>query len=176
MSNVINAFALPHSISSFDFYFFPACNANLFGQTISPASISWGTAAHAKYIPFWLPWDYPVARMYWLNGATLTGNADIGFYSMGGGKIWTAGSTARSGASTIQYVNAGIILPAGQYYLAFSLNATTTSTIGTTALTAVMNRATGMLQEASAMPLPTSMTGVAVSTAAYPLVGFTRIP
>jgi hypothetical protein len=151
--------------------------ARLTGAALgNPASMDWIGANTAIYIPFRVPWPYPVKRAFWVNGATVTGNSDIGIYSRKGARLWSSGSTAQSGASALQYVTAsGLILsPDTEYVLGFVNDGTTTRAFGATGVTANLGRFVGLYQQATALPLPASATYAAWASIGYPLVGITR--
>lgn len=140
----------------------------------SPASLTWVTNL-AVYVPFWIAAPYPVQRLWWINGSSVTANVDVGVYSAGGSLLVNAGTTAQSGASAPQYVSKAIILPAGRYYFAIACSSTTNKLFGSTALTANTLRFGGVLQQAlSALPLPATMTPAVISNALFPVCGITQ--
>lgn len=166
---------LPQYISTFTSYFTPAGQGNLFGVSLTTTTLTW-VANLAMYMPFELPWDYQVKRVFWCNGATTTSNGDLGVYTLTGQRLMSTGSIARSGADTLQFTTVDWVIEAGSYYLGVACAGTTTSLRGATVLTAPMLRATGVLQQATALPLPATATFAAATNALYPLAGFTRIP
>lgn len=136
----------------------------------------WPTNNKAIFVPFALPWPYPVQRMFCVNGGTVTGTIDLGIYSESGVRIWHAGSTTQAGASSRQYITPSpvFILPPGAYYFAMSASTAGASVhkwnIGTT-----NERMIGLLQQLTAHPLPATMTGVTVTTTNFvPNIGITR--
>jgi hypothetical protein len=146
---------------------------------LSLASLTNPSANLAKYIPVTLPWPYPVKRVFWVNSSSVTStNFDFGIYTGDGRKVYSTGSTAASGASLPQYVTPGtsFILSAGRYYFGLSCSSITASRggQGTTSMSIADERMVGMLQEASALPLPATMTGVAVANPYIVLCGVTR--
>ncbi len=175
MGHYPNKRRLPITVNSFGSLFVGGAMAMTTGLSIAPSSVSWGTANDALYIPFFLPWPYPVERMFWGNGSTTTGNGCCAIYSWGGSQIVTSGSIARTPASGLQYVTVGMTLPAGGYWFGLSINATTTAVFGSTSVTAVMARLYGIRKQASALPLPATATFAAPTNAVYPLVGITRL-
>lgn len=145
----------------------------------SIGSITWPVASTAFYYPIVLPWPYPVARVWWVNGSAVTStNMDFGIYSESGARIYSSGSTAESGTSAVQYVDAtDFILGPGVYYFALACSTITANCggQGTTASTTVIQmRMQGVLQEASALPLPANMTPSAATNACWPYCGITR--
>jgi hypothetical protein len=158
------------------FTFPSAMTLRLIGSAlVNPVSIAWPTANLALYIPFKVTVPYPVKRLFWMNGSGTLGNVDVGVYTRGGGKITSTGSTAQSGASTPQYANASpvVLLTPNVYYLSMSCSVTTNGVFGHPS-TAVHNRLAGLLQQASAVPLPSTATFAAAAVAGYPLAGITR--
>lgn len=149
------------------------------GDAPAPATITWPVANTAFYVPFWLPWPYPVKRVWWYNASSVTTtNFDLGIYTADGTKLYSTGSTAASGASASQYVTPSpdFVLSPGRYYLALACSSITASRggQGVTSVSIARLRMLGVLQEASALPLPATMTGVAVANSCYPLCGITR--
>lgn len=148
----------------------------------APVSANWPLANDAIYIPLQLEYPYPVSRVWWVNGATITGTIDVGIYSADGEQLFHAGSTAQAGASAVQYAAlsgfTNFILPTGNYYLGMSCSGTTGlvwGSAGTGALGIPAFRASGLLRGATAHPLPTTMgSAVAASTALLPLCGITK--
>lgn len=145
---------------------------------VAVASITWPVANTAFYVPLWIPWTYPVRRVFWVNGTSVTSvNMDLGIYSSAGERIYSTGSTAQVGASAVQYVDpTDFTLSPGRYYMAVACSSTTANRggQGTTAPTVPRIRLGGVLQEASALPLPNTMTPSAVANACVPFCGFTR--
>ena len=130
-------------------------------------------------MPFWLPWPYPVNRVFWLNGSSVTSvNVDVGIYTADGTQIYHTGSVARSGTTASQYVTPSptFVLTPGRYYFGYSCDSVTANRGGyaNASVTATRLRLYGMLQQASVLPLPATMTGVAVTSAFFPLCGITR--
>ncbi len=141
------------------------------------ATVTW-VANAAVFIPFSIPWPYPVRRLFWINGSTASSNVDIGIYSEAGARIYSKGSTAQSGASVVQYVTPAtpFVLPVGRYYFAWNCDGTTSRAFGT-GLTAAQMKFLGMLQQAvGAITLPSPATFATVSTVpAVPVCGITKL-
>ena len=140
------------------------------------ASLTW-VANLCIYIPMTLPWDYPVSRVFWVNGATITStDASFAIYSDDGTRIYTTGAVAMSGASNnSQYVTPStpFVLSAGSYFFAWSCNNSANRVAGTGSLTALAQRGGGIFQEASAHPAPATPTFAAAAQAVYPFCGVT---
>lgn len=147
-------------------------------QSRTASSITWPVANTAFYLPFTLPFAYPVRRVFWVNGSSVTStNMDFGIYTADGTRLYSTGSTAQAGISAVQYVTpTEFLLSPGRYYFALACSSTTANRGGTGNIpaSATRQRLIGNLQEASALPLPVTMTGVAVANSCLPLCGITR--
>jgi hypothetical protein len=142
----------------------------------SPASAVWPSANLALYFPLMVPWNYPVKRVMWANGGVVSGNVDLGIFKADtGAKIASTGATAQAGTSAVQYVSVDWLIPEGEYYLGLSFSSGTAQVQRSTTITAAILRMTGVLQEASAHPLPTTMTPAAMASAYVPIFGLTRM-
>lgn len=144
----------------------------------NPASstLTW-VANLAVYVPVTLPAPFPVQRLWWYNGSTVTGNVDMGIYSKGGSLIASAGTTAQSGSAVPQYVAKAVLLPPGGYYFALVCSGTTAAIQGHATWTAANLNLIGVLQQAlgSAL-LPATMSPAAMANALFPYCGITQTP
>jgi hypothetical protein len=108
-----------HSYSSFC----PAARRGrlLINGALGIGSITW-TANLAAFVPHTVPYQYPIRRVFWGNGSTLTSsNAEFAIYNANGVQIYTTGSVALSGASAPQYVTpTAFELYPGRYYFAYT--------------------------------------------------------
>ena len=69
------------------------------------SSAAW-TANLCMYIPLLTTSPILVSRFYWVNGATVNGNTDVGIYSFDGAtKIISTGATANAGTNAVQTVD-----------------------------------------------------------------------
>jgi hypothetical protein len=142
---------------------------------VAPATQNWGTANTAVYVPMYLPWPYNVRRLFWTNGSTVAGNSDIGIYSIGGGRIYSSGSTPNAGSVTApQYVAADVLLGPGAYFLAWTNDGTSNRTFGS-APTASLGRVAGLYQQATALPLPALATFAAYAAVGFPFIGISNL-
>lgn len=149
------------------------------GGAFVPASAGWGTASQAVYIPFSLPFPYLIRRMFWVNGSSAGSTHELAVYTFGGRQLVTTSGQTGTGNSAPQYITLGTpyLLSPGTYYLGYSLNATTSNRIFLDSdLSALIKRFTGILEQASASPLPALATFATPTTTSYPLVGFTDTP
>src|SRR6202162_5774411 len=74
----------------------------------APVSTAWGTANLSIAVPFIAAKPLDVSRLLVYNGATVSGNIDIGIYSdstTAGNLIISAGSTVQAGVNAIQQIN-----------------------------------------------------------------------
>lgn len=136
-----------------------------------PASVAWGTANQARYVPFRLPEPVTVVKLLAYNGATAAGNTDIGVYDAAGTEVISIAAAAQSGTSVWQEfdVTDTTLLP-GLYYIGL-LNTTTTGTyFGWANLQ--FGRAMGVFSQAvgaATLPSP-SATFAALDAAVIPVV------
>lgn len=128
-------------------------------------------------MPVILPFPYLVSRVWWGCGSVAggTGNFDFGIYTLDGTQIYHTGSTASGTASSIQYVSVAtpFVLPPGSYYMALVNDGTTNRAWGIGGNLGTQ-RAAGMYQQATALPLPATATFATYGTAFFPHCGITR--
>lgn len=134
---------------------------------------TWSSANLAVFIPFRIYTPVTAYSMFICNANRVTGSFDVGIYSFEGitiTRIVSSGPTAQAGINsyqkaTITQKSLGI----GQYYMAMSMNSASASVIrkapGTT-----LSRISGMLNLASAYPLPATATPT-IATNFLPLFG-----
>lgn len=139
-----------------------------------PGTSAWPAANLALYIPIVLPYAYPAKRVWWVNGATASGNVDLGVYSSAGTRLFSTGATAQAGTNAPQYVTVDWLVQPGEYYLALSLSSSTGTVQRSVIIPTAFERVLGGLQQATAHPLPSSMTPAALGQAFWPLFGLTR--
>lgn len=140
-------------------------------QSGVPTSATWPSANRAIYYPFYLGNPAIVRKLWWMNGTAVSGNADIGVFTEGGVRLVSAGSTAQSGTSALQEVDVtDTYLAPGTYYIGVVLSNTTGTMFRWNPSLAAL-RMTGVAQEASALPLPSTATFAAMSTAYLPYAG-----
>lgn len=145
------------------------------GTGIAAASVTWATANQARYIPVSFPWAYSVKRVFWVNGATVTGNMDFGIYNPDGTRIYSTGSTAQTGNASIpQFVTpTAFVLPPGDYYFAQNCSGTAGAAWGN-AVAAEGQQFAGILQQAvGSVALPAAATFASASVAGIGLCGIT---
>lgn len=137
----------------------------------TPASAVYPAANDALFFPFFLVEPIRVKRLFVVNGATVSGNIDVGIYDAVGTRIISAGSTAQSGTSALQLFDVtDTIFSPGRYYWAVAMD-NTTGTLFRANLTAVVAQHFGAAKQASGFALPASAT-LATPTAGYtPVIG-----
>lgn len=141
-------------------------------QVTTPSSAVWPVANKTIYAPFYVPWNYPVKRVWWQNGITVSGNVALAIYTFGGARIYTTGSTAQAGTSVPQYVTpTAFQLASGIYYLALGMD-NTTGTILRTGPSVLAMQGQGVLEETT-FPPPATMTPVTIASAYFPYFGIT---
>lgn len=137
------------------------------GGGVSASAV--GASNRAHFVPIALPAPVRAKRLFWLNGSSVSGNADIAIYSHAGSRIVSAGTTAQSGASVLQFIDiADTELPAGNYYLALSADNNTGTFATFPTLSAFANRQFGIGFMATAFVLPATLTfGAGVGNAYF---------
>lgn len=138
-------------------------------RAVCATSTAWTTANDAVYIPFVLQGTVTAYQMGVENGSTVAGNVDVGIYDINGVRLVSKGTTAMSGASTIQTFDiTDTLLTPGIYFMAFASDSTTATFFGTPAATAEWWRTYGVQDQATAFVLP--------ATATFSSMGRTTIP
>lgn len=151
--------------------------AGRYGGAALSGALTWPVANTGFYVPVYLPWSYPVKRVFWINGTDVTSvSMDFGIYTANGTRLYSTGSTAQSGASTVQYTAADLLLLPGRYFFALSCTSTTAARggQGTTGLTLTRAAQLGVLQQASVATLPAQATFAALANSCVPICGVTR--
>lgn len=137
----------------------------------SPSSGAWPSANRAILTPFVLPDDATVVKLWVMNGATASGNIDVGVYDETFALKVSAGSTAQSGTNTMQVFDVtDTVLRRGRYYIAVAKNDTTGTTLAYQSGYGHL-RAAGCVQMASAFALPSTVTPATISNTYIPTAG-----
>lgn len=140
----------------------------------APASATYPTANLAILIPFNLPRDATIVKLWANNGATLSGNIDVGIYDDAFAKIVSIGSTVQAGtANQLQEFDiTDTTMIAGRYYLVVALDNTTATLMRFTPTVASSQlRQMGCAQMAAAFPLPATITPAIITNFYLPLIG-----
>lgn len=136
------------------------------------ASGTWPVSNRAIYVPFRCP-ALVVARLWWLNGPTVSGSADLGIFDPSGVKLCSTGSVAQASGNTIQSTDiTDYQLDAGLYYFGLALNNTTGTIFRYSLGSAFMLPFVGIAEQAGAnVPLPAVATFATATGTAIPLCG-----
>jgi hypothetical protein len=140
------------------------------------AGNTWPTANRAIFLPFEIYQPYTVVKMSITNGATASGNFDIGIYDYKGNRRVSSGSTAQTGTATPQTVDITdtLLLP-GLYYMALVFD-NTTGTVANWAAGSgsdgqtLANDGLGLFMQDTAFPLPDPATFAAFASTIIPLM------
>lgn len=147
-----------------------------FMTTPQYTSAAWPANNRAVYYPLQIPGYFTVARFMLGNGASVSGNVDIGLYDAAGSRLISTGSTAQSGTTQVQYI--GVTdksFPPGKYYLALSCSTTSARVNASSAVSQYDFRAAGLLQESlGSVTLPTTMTPASYTSNLGFFFGFTQ--
>jgi hypothetical protein len=137
------------------------------------ASATWPAANDALFWPFLISVPTIVRKLWVYNGATVSGNFDIGIYTEDGKQVIAQGSVAQAGASVLQVFDpTDFLLQPAQYYMALAFNNTTATVFQTGTLTnASVCRMLGATKQATAFPLPTTATFAAYTASRIPICG-----
>jgi hypothetical protein len=136
-------------------------------------STAWPAANLAKFIPFRLPRQVTAYQMAWGAGASTAGGDayDIGLYDEWGNLLVSSGATASAVTSAEVIVNiTDTVIGPGLYYMAFSANQTTRTTIGASASITGLVKCVGVREMASAHALPNPATMATVTDTYIPAI------
>lgn len=132
------------------------------------------TANLALYIPFRLQEPISITKLFSVNGAVVSGNIDVGIYSVDGTRLVSSGSTAQAGTDVCQAFDiADTLLVPGDFYLAVAMNnATGTLFRGAPAAPgAQLLRLAGVFRQTSAFPLPATASFATPTVSYTPAIG-----
>ncbi|HEY6021437.1 MAG TPA: T9SS type A sorting domain-containing protein [Candidatus Paceibacterota bacterium] len=147
------------------------------GNTLSSSSATLDTAMTAnlaRFFPFYKVAPATFARAFVFNGATVSGNIEIGIYDAKGRKV-TSVSAAQAGASVMQLIDiTDFTLYPGMYYLAMAMDNGTGTVKSSNAPSAAHLGFAGAFEMAAAYPLPATATFALPTTSVLPYFGFTQ--
>lgn len=157
-----------------------SCDPELFGNDFlfatGPASTATGNANQAVFVPVPIQKPFRVAQLFCRNGATLSGNIDMGIYDDQKNRLVSIGPVAQAGISLLQVfdITDTLLLP-GMYYLACAWTSAT-ATLWASTKTPPFYEGTGLLTQAGltvgTLPNPAVWT---LDTKGYcPLIGMTQ--
>lgn len=140
----------------------------------SLASAVWPAANRAIFIPFSLVESHTYVRACLANGATLSGNFDIGVYDLDGNRLFSTGTQAQAGtANVIRAITINWLINPGVYYLALAID-NVTATVISTGTGATNLRGVGAKQMTSGFVLPATATFAALASSYFPLFGISE--
>jgi len=144
----------------------------------APASAAWPAANRVIGIPFTLTEPVTVTKLAAYNGATASGNTDLGIFDANFVKLVSIGDTAQAGTNALQEFNiTDTLLCPGRYYFAMK-NSSATSTFfrwSTPPVNAL--KLMGVWQNTGAAgSLAASYTPAVPASAYVPLVGMCIAP
>lgn len=145
--------------------------ANCYPSSTGVAAAPHPSANRAIYVPFHLTESMTVYKMAIGNGATVSGNLDLGVYSEAGIKLVSSGSTPQAGTGTLQEVDiTDTLLVPGRYYMAIALDNATGTYLAFTDGTLSPYKLFGMAQQATAFPLPATATFASLTSINAPII------
>lgn len=140
---------------------------------VNGASAVYTAANRAVYVPWEVEKPTLVTRLWVLNGATVSGNLDLGIYR-GTTRLASSGSVAQAGANTIQQVDITDtwIYPDEDIRFAIAMD-NVTGTVFRSTLTYILGQVAGPGQktQATAFPLPATATFSDWTTSYHPMIG-----
>lgn len=131
------------------------------GTGVGNTSGAWPTANLAIWLPviIWAPCT--VDQLGIFNGATANSNIDLGIYHRDNTLLVSTGAFAQAGTNAYQFTSVTPTdLSEGLHFFACSFSATTGTIFRQGTLAAGLSSTIGVLQEASAHPLPSTGTPV----------------
>jgi hypothetical protein len=129
-------------------------------NSTAPTSGAWPAANLAIFLPFHTSAPFPIQQVGWINGATVSGNVDMGVYDAAGTRLGSIGSTAQAGVSVLQLAALSLTLDPGHYNMGFTCD-NTTATITRISLgpsSFAFGTAYQVQAQTSAFPLPSTAT------------------
>lgn len=136
-----------------------------------------------RLTPIFVPSRLLVQKLFRLNGTIGSPNFDMGIYDANYTLLVSSGSVAWGSASAVaEHDITDTVLERGPYYLAIAADAAASSSLQalTFPATSAFNQVTGGADQASAFPLPATMTPVALlstsSRLQVPILGLVGRP
>lgn len=135
------------------------------------SSATYPAANRAIAIPFRTPDPFIVKQLYACNGATVSGNIDVGVYDLAGTRIISAGSTAQAGTSVLQVFDVtDTLIGAGAYYIVVAMD-NTTGTLFRQNHNTHQSKFFGMTTVESSFSLPATLTFGTAASGYSPFMG-----
>ena len=141
-------------------------------SSTAPASGSYSSSNLGFFVPFYLYAQATAYGMKCVNGASVSGNIDMGIYSVDGRRLASKGSTAQSGTSAEQTLTftTPLSMSPGFYFMAIACD-NTTATFFRRNTSSVLLKALGMYQATSVFALPATVTYATITTSYVPAFG-----
>lgn len=132
----------------------------------------------ALFFPVLLAGGHTYNSAFWLNGATVAGNVDVGIYTISGAtatRVVASTAEAQAGISDIQIPTAfaATSIGPGLYYLAISCTVNTATFWRASIGGSVLRRA-GCFRATASSPLPATATVASASDSYVPIFGFSE--
>lgn len=165
----------PPMISTYSTY---VLGPNIAGVALgAPVGSNSVTAGRALILPLNLPEPVVIQKVFWITGDAGSGSAliDIGVYDETYNLIVSAGGVALGATATTLFDSTITTtrLGRGQYYIAIVVDTAGTFLTNSLGVSAAM-RASGQMMQASAYPLPATLTPVVVNTSLIPAFGISQ--
>lgn len=139
---------------------------------------TWPGANRAQFVPFYNLGRRAINanRLWWYNGAAVSGNVDAGIYDSALRRLVSTGSVAQAGVNVLQGVTIALSLPpGGPYYFAFACD-NTTAQFFRHAILATDATEIGCATTTPAFPLPATATLAAfVANSYFPHMGLSQV-
>lgn len=140
----------------------------------SLVSAVYPSANLAIYVPFSVMTPVLARQLFWYNGATASGNVDVGIYDAKKRKIVSSGSTAQAGVNAMQVVDiTDTWIGAGLFFIAIAMDNVTGTLFAAASGNVLWQNVFGNYQQASAFALPSTATFATPSFDYLPMFGFT---
>lgn len=134
-------------------------------------TVNWPANNDAIFVPFAISRPVLVKRMFSVNGSAVSGNIDVGIYTVDGARIVSIGSTAQSGTNALQFFNiTDTPLSPGRYFMACALSSTS-GRVFRYNTSIILQQQLGVVKMATAFALPSSATFATVTTTYVPQIG-----
>jgi hypothetical protein len=138
----------------------------------TPSSGAFPASNDALFVPVVIKQTVLIKRLFSLNGATASGNIDVGIYSEDGSRIVSSGSTAQSGTSIPQFFDiTDLVITPGRYYFAVAMNNTTGTLFRVTTGVIARFQCLGLAKQATAFALPATATFATITAVYFPVIG-----
>jgi hypothetical protein len=132
---------------------------------------AWVAINVALFVPVKLERPALVKRLFCANGNVVSGNIDMGIYTVDGARIVSIGSTPQAGTTALQFFNiTDTLLMPGQYFMAVALD-NTTGTLRRFNISIIRQQHMGVLKAANAFALPSSVTFATTADNYIPNIG-----